>query len=225
MFQLLRKTDLAPTPTREREVAQASPSFRDGCSILIPERCSRSGAHCVLRRGQAVPSFPRTPFLASGALPPLRSGYISLDEAEHFLHNRSASVATLRWYSGSSQNAVRNHPGFSVRLRRNPQPSFRVLLETIANRELRRRRVFRGLICSYYLNQPDVREALPPLRLAPQRRYRTAVLWRRVLKPREAAAGRLGARVLRVPNRVGTVNSVPPARIRAGRLLCVCRDS
>ena len=70
-----------------------------------------------------MPSFPRTPFLASGALPPLRSGYISLDEAEHFLHNRNASVATLRWCSGSSRNAVRNHPGFSVRLRRNPHSS------------------------------------------------------------------------------------------------------
>ena len=40
--------------------------------------------------------FPRTPFSASGALPPLRSGQVSLDEDEHFLHNRSASVATLR---------------------------------------------------------------------------------------------------------------------------------
>jgi len=43
-----------------------------------------------------VPSFPRTPFSATGALPPLRSGQVFLDEAEHFLHNRSASVATLR---------------------------------------------------------------------------------------------------------------------------------
>jgi hypothetical protein len=37
------------------------------------------------------------------------------------LHNRDASVATLRWCSGSSRNAVRNHLGFSVRLRRSPQ--------------------------------------------------------------------------------------------------------
>ena len=44
-----------------------------------------------------------------------------MHEAEHFLHNRVASVATLRWCSGSSRNAVRNHLGFSVRLRRNPQ--------------------------------------------------------------------------------------------------------
>jgi hypothetical protein len=34
--------------------------------------------------------FPRTPFSASGALPPLRSGQVSLDEAEHFpAHSRS----------------------------------------------------------------------------------------------------------------------------------------
>ena len=43
-----------------------------------------------------------------------------LTKPNTFLHNRSASVATLRWRSGSSQNAVRNRPGFSVRLRRNP---------------------------------------------------------------------------------------------------------
>jgi hypothetical protein len=64
--------------------------------------------------------FPHAPFSACGALPPLRSGHVSLDEAEHFLHNRSASVATLRWCSGSSRNAVRNHPGFTVRFRWNP---------------------------------------------------------------------------------------------------------
>src|SRR5712691_2080665 len=65
--------------------------------------------------------FPRTPFSTSSILPSLRFGQVSLDEAEHFLHNRDASVATLRRRSGSSRNAVRIHPGFSVRLRRNPQ--------------------------------------------------------------------------------------------------------
>jgi hypothetical protein len=46
-----------------------------------------------------------------------------LDEAEHFLHNRDASVATLRWCSGSSRDAVRIPSGMSVQLRRNPQPA------------------------------------------------------------------------------------------------------
>jgi hypothetical protein len=31
--------------------------------------------------------FPRTLFAACGILPPLRSAQVSLDEAEHFLHN------------------------------------------------------------------------------------------------------------------------------------------
>jgi hypothetical protein len=77
--------------------------------------------HCVLRRGQDVPSFPRAPFLAAGILPTLRSGQVFLDEAEHFLHNRVASVARLRWCSGSSRNAVRLPSGTSVQLHRNPQ--------------------------------------------------------------------------------------------------------
>ena len=58
--------------------------------------------------------FPRTPFSASGVLPSLRSGQVSLAEAEHFLRNRSASVATLRWCSGSSRNAVRLPFGMSI---------------------------------------------------------------------------------------------------------------
>jgi hypothetical protein len=45
--------------------------------------------------------------------PLLRFGQVSLDEGEHFLHNREASVATLRWCSESSRH--------TVRLRRNPQ--------------------------------------------------------------------------------------------------------
>ena len=75
---------------------------------------------CVLRWGQDVPSFPHAPFLACGAVPSLRSGQVFLDEAEHFLHNRYASVATLRGRSGSSRNAVRLPFGIGVRLRRNP---------------------------------------------------------------------------------------------------------
>ncbi len=42
-----------------------------------------------------------------------------LGKPNTFLHNRDASVATLRWCSGSSR-LFRNHPGFSVRLGRNP---------------------------------------------------------------------------------------------------------
>src|SRR5271169_538491 len=69
-----------------------------------PERWSRSGSLCAeVGTGHAVLS-PR-PFPRSGSLPPLRFGQFFLDEAEHFLHNRVASVATLRGCSGSSRNA------------------------------------------------------------------------------------------------------------------------
>src|SRR5271154_2106927 len=50
----------------------------------------------VLRRGQGLRPFPRTPFSATGVFPPLRSGQVFLDEDEHFRHNRVASVAALR---------------------------------------------------------------------------------------------------------------------------------
>jgi hypothetical protein len=77
---------------------------------------------CVLRRGKGrLPLAPHTPILATTILPSLRSGQFPLDEAEHFLHDRIASVATLRWCSGSPRNAVRIPSGIFVQLRRNPQ--------------------------------------------------------------------------------------------------------
>ncbi len=84
-----------------------------------PDRWSRSGSLCAdVGTGRAVLS-PR-PFPRSGSLPPLCFGQFFLDEAEHFLQNRMASVATLRGCSGSPRNAVRLPFGNSVRLRRNP---------------------------------------------------------------------------------------------------------
>jgi hypothetical protein len=62
-----------------------------------------------------LPPNRQAPYGMAGA------GQDSLDKAEHFLHNRDASVATLRWCSGSSRNAVRLPFGMSVQLRRNPQ--------------------------------------------------------------------------------------------------------
>jgi len=50
----------------------------------------------VLMRGKGLRPFPHTPFLACPSVPPLRSGQVSLDEAEHLFHNRDASVAALR---------------------------------------------------------------------------------------------------------------------------------
>jgi len=85
--------------------------------VLINPVKLRFGALIALRVSAALGGdkgcrpFPRTPFAATTILPSLRFGQVSLDEAEHFLHNRDASVTTLRWCSGSSRNAVRIHPG------------------------------------------------------------------------------------------------------------------
>ena len=98
-------------------------------AVLIKSSQLRIGALIALRVSPALGGdkgcrpFPRTPFSAGGILPPLCSGQVSLDEAEHFLHNRDASVAYAPMVSESSRIGVRNHPGFSVRLRRNPHTS------------------------------------------------------------------------------------------------------
>ena len=111
----------------ERAPASLTDTFEsanaESPSELWTERC-RAPGRCALGGDKGCRPFPRTPFSASSILPPLRFGQVSLDEAEHFLHNRGASVATLRWCSGSSRNAVRLPPGISVRLRRNRRISY-----------------------------------------------------------------------------------------------------
>jgi hypothetical protein len=80
-----------------------------------------AGLLCADAGTRAAAPFPAP--LSSLAAVSLRcaTDRFFLDEAEHFLQNRNASVATLRWCSGSSRNAVRLSFGISVRLRRNPQ--------------------------------------------------------------------------------------------------------
>ena len=67
--------------------------------------------------------FPRTPFLAPSRLPPLRSGPSGprrlLDQAEHFLPNQKASVATLRLLFGTGPESCSASLRNAVRLRRN----------------------------------------------------------------------------------------------------------
>ena len=86
---------------------------------LTAERCSRSGG-TVCWGGASPAAFPRAPFTLAALFLRYAPDGFPLDQAEHFLHNRGASVATLRWCSGSSRNAVRLPFGNSVRLRRNP---------------------------------------------------------------------------------------------------------
>jgi hypothetical protein len=50
----------------------------------------------VLRRGKELPPLSPHPFLRLRRCSSAALRILSLDEAEHFLHNRNASVATLR---------------------------------------------------------------------------------------------------------------------------------
>jgi len=78
----------------------------------------RAPAASGLRRGQGLPPLPRTPFSASGILPPLRSGQVSLDEAEHF-------PAPIEKPGSLRSDGVRDHPGMPftfLRSRRSTSP-------------------------------------------------------------------------------------------------------
>jgi hypothetical protein len=78
---------------------RAKLSFEPSAPLLCAEAGIRPAAPFPALLSPLAASFFRRRF-----------GQVSLDEAEHFLHNRDASVVTLRWCSGSSQNAVRIHP-------------------------------------------------------------------------------------------------------------------
>jgi hypothetical protein len=59
--------------------------------LRVRFRAQRAPAAFALRRGQALP--PLSPFSASGIHPPLRTGQVSLDEAEHL----AAEDLIRRW--------------------------------------------------------------------------------------------------------------------------------
>src|SRR5215469_12055460 len=86
---------------------------------------SAPGSLCA-EVGQGLPPFP-TPLcpLAASGLRFAPDGFL-LTKPNTLPHNRVASVATLRWCSGSSWNAVRLPFGISVQLRRNPQQGYNV---------------------------------------------------------------------------------------------------
>jgi hypothetical protein len=80
----------------------------------------RAPGFYVLRRGKALPPFP-------APLCPLAASFLRcapdrflLTKPNTFPQNQDASVATLRWCSGSSRNAVRLPFGMSVQLHWNP---------------------------------------------------------------------------------------------------------
>jgi hypothetical protein len=89
--------------------------FQSACGMHRPMRFWRvrfralpAPAASALRRGQGLPPLSPAP------LSPLAASFLRcapdrfhLTKPNTFQHNREASVATLRWCSGSSRNAVR----------------------------------------------------------------------------------------------------------------------
>lgn len=102
-------------------------SWRGGSELpTLTKPCRRelgdAGKWGTPNRQYSIDSRPfPAPFLASGALPPLRSGQVSLDEAEPLLHNRGCQRRYAPTVFGFTRNAVRHPSGMSVQLRRNPQ--------------------------------------------------------------------------------------------------------
>jgi len=85
------------------------------------QSAARSGRFSVEAGTRAAAPFP-------APLSPLAASFLrcapdrfQLTKPNTFQHNGEASVATLRWCSGSSRNAVRLPFGTGVQLRRNPQ--------------------------------------------------------------------------------------------------------
>src|SRR5215469_2600779 len=104
---------------------------------------SAPGSLCA-EVGQGLPPFP-TPLcpLAASGLRFAPDGFL-LTKPNTLPHNRVASVATLRWCSGSSRNAVRLPFGISVQLRRNPH-SLTALLDLLDSSATFRHRPHSGL--------------------------------------------------------------------------------
>lgn len=88
---------------------------------VISQSANRAPALLCAGQGKGLRPFPRTPFLASGVLPSLRSGQIPLDHSDHLSHNQKASVASLQRLIGFLRNTDRLRGGITVRLQRNPQ--------------------------------------------------------------------------------------------------------
>src|SRR5215217_809140 len=100
----MSRSEILPRPMASSTVWFTTPIALTCVAI----RCVRNGEgrnrRAKARRGlsiveagtRAAAPFPAPLSPPPAVVPPLRSGQVFLDEAEHFLHNRDASVATLR---------------------------------------------------------------------------------------------------------------------------------
>ena len=87
---------------RQRSACGDAPS--DAFLARAIQRAARSGHFSVEAGTRAAAPFPAPLFSASGALPPLGSGQVSLDEAEHF-RSTIEKLASIR------SDGVLDHPG------------------------------------------------------------------------------------------------------------------
>ena len=109
---MMCQVQIATTPHEWRSADQSN-QLRFGAlvALRVTPALSRD-------KGCAPFPAPLSPLVASFLR--CASDRFLLTKPNTFPHNRVASVATLRWCSGSSRNAVRLPFGISVQLRRNP---------------------------------------------------------------------------------------------------------
>ena len=78
----------------------------------------RTPGFCALGQGHGLHPFPGTPFSASGILPPLRSGQVSLDETEYF----PAKSRSQRRYAPMVFGIIPERRSNSLRNKRSASP-------------------------------------------------------------------------------------------------------
>ena len=112
-----------PSSVAQEKANSASSGYVGIRKWLISSHLSGALPSLSFRRPGLHP-FPHTPFLACASLPPLRSGQVLLDEAEHLFHNQGASVAALRGLFAFGpecrSRSLRNH--------RSPSPEYSACL-------------------------------------------------------------------------------------------------
>src|SRR2546427_1155508 len=82
------------------------PSRKGPNDMLVDEFSPVYNVSDAVATVRAARPFPAPLSPASAILPSLRSGTVSLDEAEHFLHNRLPAPLRSEWCSRSSRESA-----------------------------------------------------------------------------------------------------------------------
>jgi hypothetical protein len=150
----LRATEVSWLPNVEKYHSQlsriATPAHRCRSHCGHPARSvrphvispARGRALCKGRSSAVIRDplelvTPRPRVSSQSGFPSQCSGQVSLDEAEHFLAQSSCERRYAPRMFGIIPECGSNHPGFSVRLRRNPQPGLSPTRISLGPRECR----------------------------------------------------------------------------------------